>query len=323
MTHARGFVPLNADLSQDLKRLDEALLGDWPLGPPPALQGQAEVDWWCSVCAATGTDPGTYYDHRSALCRLFLDVFQMRLYGPLRDNAAFEEALGLLGSRKGQALFMSRAMRDGYDLATMEGALAANPHDEALSQTYDVALSGMHGSTPSGKPVSLEDLLQWLRTMKEPQLAHEIEEMQRTEGFTLCTYDWGMLIDGLYSKVLFSFDMMALWHSAAAVDQGRNQVVHLALAQRLFSDWAVFGSREPQLLALRETLAHAGTPLDLHFTTNDANTVVMQFEVTSSKDSALAFGQWFRSVYLPVVLPRQAARAMDPAFDYPLLSFPR
>jgi hypothetical protein len=89
MIHMPGSAPLNADIVQDLTRLNEVLLGDWPLNPPEGLAASAQIAWWTALHALHGTDAGNYFEQRATLCRLYLDVFQMRLYGPLRDNERF------------------------------------------------------------------------------------------------------------------------------------------------------------------------------------------------------------------------------------------
>ena len=96
------------------------------------------------------------------------------------------------------------------------------------------------------------------------------------------------------------------------------------LACRFKDMEAGFASSSPQARQLASSLGMSlPEPLQLHCTTSDARTVFIQFEVSSSLPSAQAFGRWFHDVYLPEVFPLQSARALDPAFHYPLTVFPR
>lgn len=309
MIQAPGSAPLNADIVQDLTRLNEVLLGDWPLHPPEGLAASAQAAWWLALHQMLGTDAGNYFEQRATLCRLHLDVFQMRLYGPLRDNERFEKALSMLTSAKGRAQFMREALCMGYHAATVEGALAL---DNPQPETFD----DPDATGPRAKPIrvssgrsTLGELLHTLHIWKNDQLAHEIHELRLSEGFEVHAFDWGVVLDNTYTKMVFSWELM--------------RSHELGLGQRLFTDWSLYGEREPRLQALRGTLSDEGKPLELHCTTSDARTVFIQFEVSSSLPAAQAFGRWFHEVYLPEVFPLQSMRAMDSAFYYPLTVFAR
>lgn len=309
MIQAPGSAPLNADILQDLTRLNEVLLGDWPLHPPEGLAASAQAPWWSALHQMHGTDAGNYFEQRATLCRLYLDVFQMRLYGPLRDNGSFSKALKMLSGAKGRAQFMREALCMGYHAATVEGALALdNPQPETFDDPDATGLRAKPIRVSSGRS-TLGELLHTLHIWKNDQLAHEIHEMRLSEGFEVHPFDWGVVLDNTYTKMVFSWELM--------------RSHELGLGQRLFTDWSLYGEREPRLQALHGALSDEGTPLELHCTTSDARTVFIQFEVSSSLPAAQAFGRWFHEVYLPEVFPRQSERALDPAFHYPLMVFPR
>lgn len=300
---------MNAYILQDLTRLNEVLLGDWPLDPPEGLAAQSRTAWWTALHHMHGTDADNYFEQRATLCRLYLDVFQMRLYGPLRDNQLFEKALSMLSSAKGRAQFMREALCMGYHAATVEGALAwDNPQPETMGG-YDATAQPEKPIRVPSVRFTLDELLRTLHTWKNDQLAHEIHEMRLSEGFEVHPFDWGVVLDNPYTKMVFSWELM----------RSREQ----GLGQRLYTDWSLYGEREPRLQALRGTLSDEGKPLELHCTTSDARTVFIQFEVSSSLPAAQAFGRWFHEAYLPEVFPLQAKRALEPAFHYPLMLFPR
>lgn len=309
MIQMPGSAPLNADIVQDLTRLSEVLLGNWPLNPPEGLAASAQVEWWTALHALHGTDAGNYFEQRATLCRLFLDVFQMRLYGPLKVNERFENALSMLTGAKGRAQFMREALSMGYHAATVDGALGLeNPQPE----TFDDSGATERLAKPirvSSVRSPLEELLHTLHIWKNDQLAHEIHELRLSEGFEVHPFDWGVVLDNTYTKMVFSWELM--------------RSHELGLGQRLFTDWSLYGEREIRLQELRGSLSDKGTPLELHCTTSDARTVFIQFEVSSSLPAAQAFGRWFHEVYLPEVFPLQSKRAIDPAFHYPLTVFPR
>lgn len=309
MIQAPGSAPLNADIVQDLTRLNEVLLGDWPLHPPEALAASAQVGWWTALHALHGTDAGNYFEQRATQCRLYLDVFQMRLYGPLMDNERFENALSMLTDAKGRAQFMREALSMGYHAATVDGALGLEiPQPETFDDSDATGRRAKPIRVPSVRS-PLGELLHTLHIWKNDQLAHEIHELRLSEGFEVHPFDWGVVLDNTFTKMVFSWDLM--------------RAHELGLGQRLFTDWSLYGEREPRLQALRSTLINEDTPLELHCTTSDARTVFIQFEVSSSLPAAQAFGRWFHDVYLPEVFPLQTERAMDPAFHYPLTVFPR
>ena len=309
MTHPTGSAPLHANLVQDLNRLNDVLLGSWPLRPPENLAEGARATWWSTLHAVHGTDAGNYFEQRDALCRLYLEVVQMRLYGPLQDNERFSKALKMLSGAKGRAQFMREALCMGYHAATLEGALALdNPQPETFDDPDATGLRAKPIRVSSGRS-TLGELLHTLHIWKNDQLAHEIHEMRLSEGFEVYPFDWGVVLDNTYTKMVFNWELM--------------RSHEMGLGQRLFTDWSLYGEREPRLQALLGTLSDEGTPLDLHCTTSDARTVFIQFEVSSSLPAAQAFGRWFHEVYLPEVFPLQAERALEADFHYPLTVFPR
>lgn len=300
---------MNAYILQDLTRLNEVLLGDWPLHSPDGLAASAQAAWWTALHRMHGTDAGNYFEKRATLCRLYLDVFQMRLYGPLRDNQLFEKALSMLSGARGRAQFMREALCMGYHAATVEGALDLDNPQPGMVGDHSPTWQRDKSIRASTVLFTLDELLHTLHIWENDQLAHEIREMRLSEGFEVYPFHWGVVLDNTYTKMVFSWDLMR------SHDQG--------LGQRLYTDWSLFGEREPRLQALRSTLSDEGNPLDLHCTTSDARTVFIQFEVSSSLPAAQAFGRWFHDAYLPEVFPLQAERALEPDFHYPLTVFPR
>ena len=285
MIQAPGSAPLNAGIVHDLTRLNEVLLGDWPAQPPEHIEGAKRLTWWRAVHLLHGTGPENYFEQRALLCRLYVDVIQMRMFGPLRDNATFERALAQLGSAHGRAQFMREALSNGFHAATLDEALGRdNPQPERSVEPLAVPRRRENIQLPSTR-TPLAELLHTLRISMNDQLAHEIEELSLVEGCEVHAYDWGMVLDSTYTKMVFCWDLMCS--------------LELGLAQRLFTDWALYGEREPRLQALRNTLSDGGTPLDLHCSTSDVRTVFIQFEVVSSLPAAQEFGRWFHEVGSP------------------------
>jgi len=308
MIHAPGSAPLNAGIVRDLARLSEVLLGDWPLQPPEGLTGAAQATWWSALHQMHGTDAGNYFEQRDALCRLYLEVVQMRMHGPLRDSALFQNALAMLGCVKGRARFMREAVSRGYHAATLDSALAKdNPQPETFDDPHSTAWrKRLDGAPYLGEP--LQVLLNMLQAAKNDLLVHEIQELRASDGFVVQAREWGLVLDSKYTKMVFA------WGLLRCPVAGRGQ--------RLFTDWTLFGNRDPRLQALRASLEQAGTPLALHITASDARSDFLQFEVASHLPTAHAFGDWFQEVYLPDVLPAQLERVMDPAYYYPVVAFP-
>lgn len=310
MNGSTEFKALNADLSRDLSLLKEALFSSYPL-PPVDLHGKALQDWWGNAYAMAPLGTRQYYERRDSLGRLLLEVLQMRLYGPLQDEVLFAQVVAMLATPDGRSEFQAQAKREDYNIETLHGAVAAandTPRSvEPLFRSTPEELDDLQRACSSATPQEVADLFGHLQRNGDKQMIEELCEIAGEVGLKIFSFGWGFVINSPSTKVVF-------------VNRLMNDKTP-GLRQRLYNDWMIYSVHESLLpyLVDRENLDCDG--LNVELVTDDASTLLLQFEIYGREGATEVIDRWFTDVYVPDLLPAQVSRALDPGFDYPMNVF--
>lgn len=294
-------------LLHDMRRLQDVLFHGYGLPPEGATSEQINA-WWQQTYERAPLGCKQYWEIREFLQRTYVDVMQLRMFGALRSNDRFEDALLSMATPEDRWAFSNMVTDRGWRDQMLAACVANNPDPGGLGNaritTTERQTHHLLRKNPNGARQELQGVLAMFRGSGDAQLVQDLHDMasESEVGFYEC--EWGYILDSPNHKVVL----------CSALSQADSPSVRT----RIYNDWKTY----VHPLSVAPFEKRLGQSLGVNLTPFESRTLVLQVESQAEMKHMDLFHEWFTNDFIGRMLPRMCARVLDADFEYPLQCFP-